>query len=95
MHKSKTVVSGPVKAFFVTFRGHPDITNEIDPHQWSFDQIDNKHDRREGLEEVLEDAEWLSEHEHKHDPDVDALITEYRLKSRNRFSGSIPISTPW
>lgn len=91
MHTRKTVVSGPVKAFFVIFRGQSDITNEIDPDQWIFDRIDDKHDRREGLEEILEDAEWLSEH----DSDVDALVTEYRLKSCNRFSGSIPTSTPW
>ena len=48
-------------------------------------------DWREGLEVVKEYAEWLSEH----DPDIDALVNEYRLNQGSRFSRSIPTSTPW
>lgn len=89
MYKRKEIVSKPVKAFFVTFGNRPHVSNEIDPRDRYYDL----QDRSEGLEEILEDAEWLSEY----DPGVDALVTEYedRLKQRNRFSGSIPTSTPW
>ena len=93
MQNRKAIISKPVKAFFVTFGNRPHVSNEIDPHQWSRDRYYDLQDWPEGLEEILEDAEWLSEY----DPDIDALVTEYefRLKQRNRFSGSIPTSTPW
>lgn len=91
MHNRKTIGRGPVKALVVTFGDRPHITNEIDPHQWIFGRICDLLDWREGLEVVKEYAEWLSEH----DPDIDALVNEYRLNQGSRFSRSIPTSTPW
>ena len=91
MHNSKEIIGKPIKALFVTFGGRPQVTKEIDPHQWICDRVYDYLDWSEAREEIPEDAEWPSEH----DPDVDALVTEYRLNTRHRFQSSIPALTPW